>query len=99
MRFKLKYQERLKHTEIVSCVGWSGTNDVWSISDDNTIWKWDAQGEPEQKIMDIDFNVLAMDWYPNAKGSNEVLAVACADGSFKLISKAGRVDKNVPDAH
>ncbi len=49
--------------------------------------------------MDIDIPVLSMDWFPTAKGSSEVLALACSDGSFKLISKAGRVEKNVAEAH
>ena len=49
--------------------------------------------------MDIDANVISMDWFPIAKGSQEVLALGCADGSFKLISKAGRVEKSVAEAH
>ena len=49
--------------------------------------------------MEIDTPVLAMDWYPSGKGSNEVIAAACSDGSFKLISKVGRVEKNVTEAH
>lgn len=49
--------------------------------------------------MDIETPVLAMDWYPSGKGSNEVLAVACSDGSFKLLSKAGRIEKSVAEAH
>ena len=40
-----------------------------------------------------------MDWFPIAKGSQEVLALGCSDGSFKLISKAGRVEKSVAEAH
>ena len=40
-----------------------------------------------------------MDWFPVAKGSQEVLALGCSDGSFKLISKAGRVEKSVAEAH
>ena len=48
--------------------------------------------------MDIDQPVLAMDWLPG-KGTNEILALACSDGSFKLVSKAGRVEKNVSEAH
>jgi intraflagellar transport protein 80 len=40
-----------------------------------------------------------MDWFPIAKGSQEVLALGCADGSFKLISKAGRIEKSVAEAH
>jgi intraflagellar transport protein 80 len=49
--------------------------------------------------MDIETPVLGMDWYPSGKGSNEVLAVACSDGSFKLLSKAGRIEKSVAEAH
>jgi intraflagellar transport protein 80 len=49
--------------------------------------------------MDIDVPVLDLDWFPTGKGANEVLALACSDGSFKLISKAGRVEKSVAEAH
>ena len=49
--------------------------------------------------MDIDQPVLAMDWYPSGKGTNEILALACSDGSFRLVSKAGRVEKSVSEAH
>jgi intraflagellar transport protein 80 len=49
--------------------------------------------------MDFETPVLAMDWLPTTKGSQEVLALACSDGSFKLVSKAGRVEKNVAEAH
>ena len=48
--------------------------------------------------MDIDTPVLAMDWMPG-KGAQEILALACSDGSFKLVSKAGRVEKSVGEAH
>jgi len=50
-------------------------------------------------MMDIDAQVIAMDWFPTAKGSQEVLALGCADGSIKLLSKTGRVEKNVAEAH
>ncbi len=48
--------------------------------------------------MDIDTPVLSMDWLPG-KGNQETLALACSDGSFKLVSRAGRIEKNVPEAH
>ena len=28
-----------------------------------------------------------------------MLALACSDGSFKLMSKAGRIEKNITEAH
>lgn len=39
-----------------------------------------------------------MDWLPG-KASTETLAMACSDGSFKLMSKAGRIEKSVAEAH
>ena len=61
--------------------------------------KWDINGEPDSKVMDIDVPVMDMDWLPSGKGAAEVVALACSDGSFKLISKAGRVEKSVAEAH
>lgn len=87
MRFKIKRQEHNKHTDIVSGVGWTSSGELFSVSDDMTVWKWDINGEPETKIMEIDQPVLSMDWFPSGKGTNEVLALACSDGSFKLVSK------------
>ena len=49
-------------------------------------------------MLDIDTPVLSMDWLPG-KGNQETLAVACSDGSFKLVSKTGRVEKTVAEAH
>lgn len=49
--------------------------------------------------MDLDANAICMDWYPTAKGSQESLAIGCSDGTFKLISKAGRVEKSISEAH
>lgn len=51
------------------------------------------------KLQDVDASVLSTDWIPNAKGSQEVMALGCADGSFKLMNKTGRVEKTVAEAH
>ena len=49
--------------------------------------------------MDIDAEPICMDWFPTAKGAQEFFALGCADGTFKMISRAGRVEKSVNDAH
>ena len=50
--------------------------------------------------MDLKVAVIDFDWYSGAtKGVNEAFAMACADGSFKLVSKTGREEKSVADAH
>lgn len=99
MRFKIKKQDKPKHSDIVGAVGWSNNNELFSVSDDQTVWKWDVNGEPESKVMDVEGYVICMDWFPTAKGSNELVALGCSDGSFKLCNKQGRVEKNVTDAH
>jgi intraflagellar transport protein 80 len=99
MRFKIKRLDRNKHSDIVSCIGWSNGGELFSVSDDNTVLKWDINGEHDSKIMDIDVPVIDMDWLPSGKGANEIVALACNDGSFKLVSKAGRVEKSISEAH
>ena len=49
--------------------------------------------------MDIDAEPICMDWFPTAKGAQEFFALGCADGTFKMISRAGRVERTVNDAH
>lgn len=99
MKFKIKRLDRNRHQDIVSSVGWTNGGELFSISDDQTMLKWDINGEPDSKVMDIEIPVMDMDWLPSGKGANEVVAIACSDGSFKLVSKAGRVEKNITEAH
>ena len=45
-----------------------------------------------------------MHWFPSyskklASSTSDVFAVSCADGSFRLMSKTGRVEKTVANAH
>jgi intraflagellar transport protein 80 len=54
MRFKIKRLDRNKHTDICSCVGWSNGGELLSVSDDMTVLKWDINGEPDSKVMDIE---------------------------------------------
>jgi len=67
MRFKIKRAERNKHTDIVSCVGYSNSEELISASDDQTVLKWELNGEFESKIMEIDVPVVGIDWLPSGK--------------------------------
>ncbi len=99
MRFKIKKLEKGKHTDIVSAVAWGAANELFSISDDLTVYKWDFNGEPVTKLMDIESPCVDMDWFPSARASNELLALGSADGSIKLISASGRIEKSLDKAH
>ncbi|KAI8802527.1 WD40-repeat-containing domain protein [Cladochytrium replicatum] len=44
MKLKL-HQPPTKHTDIVSCVGWTGNNELFSCGDDRKIHRWSSDGE------------------------------------------------------
>jgi len=46
MRFKIRRLDRNKHQDIVPAVGWNNSGELFSVSDDMTIWKWGIEGEP-----------------------------------------------------
>ena len=99
MRFKIKKIDKAKHSDIVTSVSWNSANELISVSDDMTVFKWDLNGEPISKLMDIEVPVIDIDWFPNPRAAGELLAIACANGSIKLMSKAGRIEKSYDNAH
>lgn len=99
MRFKIKKLEKNKHGDIVTAVAWNSANELVSASDDLTIEKWDLNGEPVSKLMDLEIPCIDIDWLPSTRTAGELLAIACANGSIKLMSKAGRIEKSVENAH
>jgi len=99
MRFKIKKLEKSKHTDIVTAIAWNTSNELVSTAEDLAVYKWDFNGEPTSKLMDLDVPCVDMDWFPTARSSNDLLAIACSNGSIKLMSKSGRIEKSVDKAH
>ena len=99
MRLKLKQQEKNKHSEMVTGVGWTSSNELYSCSDDNSVCVWDMNGEAQSSPFTLETPVTSISWQPSSRGSSETLAVACVDGSFKILNKTGRVEKSVSEAH
>ena len=99
MRLKVKQQERNKHTEIVTTVGWNSSNELYSCSDDGKALLWDINGEPQPQELALESPVTGSSWQPGARGVQEVMAQSCSDGSFRLMNRSGRVEKTVAEAH
>lgn len=38
------------HTEMVTAVAWTPENELYSMSDDSTIHRWDGGGDPTGKV-------------------------------------------------
>ncbi|PNH11834.1 Intraflagellar transport protein 80 [Tetrabaena socialis] len=103
MRLKVKQGSAQVHSELTAALGWNVWNELYSCSDDQTIHKWNMLGEPEQKVCQVDAYYTDLHWYPMSSkktqaGGTDVFAVACTDGSVKVISRTGRVEKSI-EAH
>lgn len=90
--------------DVCTTVGWSATNELFSCSDDKTILKWNLNGDMNTKVCDVDAYITDMHWFPSYnKRANpsamSLFVVSCADGSFKLVSGAGRIEKDIKEAH
>lgn len=103
MRLKTKQAATSPHTELCSAAGFNVWGECFTASDDQTIQKWNLSGEPEGKVCQLDAYFTDLHWYPLSSkktqaGGTDVFAVACTDGTFKVLTRTGRLERNV-DAH
>lgn len=72
----------VSHKDIVTCLGWNPSNELYTCSDDKTIWKWNMEGEPITEIVkDTETYVTDMSWIPPKREiGSDVFAVSCSDG-------------------
>ena len=96
---KLKLISGEKHTEVVTSCCWSSDNKLYSMSDDKTILTWDYNGEFNTKFMDLDSYCTACEWGNSAKVGGELLAIGSTDGALLIVTKTGKIEKSVENAH
>ena len=96
---KLKLQIEDKHTELVAAVTWSPDNKLYSLSDDKTIQVFNYNGEYLEKFMDLDTYCTALEFGPRMKTGNDSLALGTSDGTLKIISRTGKIEKVIDSAH
>lgn len=99
MKLKLKKNSKENHHNLVWGVNWASNNLLYSFSDDKTILTWDLNGDYQGKFMDLDGFYTAAEWSTTLKSGNELLAIGSEEGQLKIISKSGRVEKAVQNAH
>merc|ERR1712087_754134 len=55
-----------------------------------------TDGEPQSMLLEVDSFCTSLVWHPVAQGrGSELFVVGCTDGTFKLISRQGRIEKSV----
>ncbi|XP_063772228.1 intraflagellar transport protein 80 homolog isoform X1 [Pseudophryne corroboree] len=105
MRLKTSLLKEPKHKELVSCVGWTSADELYSCSDDHQVMKWNLlNGETALMVKLLDDTYpIDIHWYPKnggnkKQGQSDMFALTSSDGKFHLISKLGKVEKSV-EAH
>ncbi|XP_074224840.1 intraflagellar transport protein 80 homolog isoform X3 [Camelus bactrianus] len=105
MRLKISLLKEPKHQELVSCVGWTTAEELYSCSDDHQIVKWNLLTSETSQIVKLPDDIYPIDlhWFPKSLGVKkqtqaESFVLTSSDGKFHLISKLGRVEKSV-EAH
>lgn len=108
MRLKTTLQKEAKHSELVSCVGWTSPDEVFSCGDDHQILKWNLLNNESSAVTKLGAEVYPTDmhWFPKGSAGGgrkqpggDVVALCCTDGKVLLIGKSGRIEKSVEAHH
>lgn len=83
---------------MVNGLTWSMSNEVYSISDDKILYRWDLSTNTPNNLMELDQYPTDID-FPTSKSLNDAFAIGFVDGSFRIVTKVGRTEKTVQDAH
>lgn len=105
MRLKTSLLKEPKHKEIVSCVGWTTADELYSCSEDLQILKWNLLTTETSLVVKLPEDIYPIDlhWFPKTVGGKkqtqaEIFVLTSTDGKFHLVSKIGRIEKSV-EAH
>lgn len=105
MRLKTSLLKEPKHKELVSCVGWTTADELYSCSEDHQILKWNLLTNETSLVVRLAEDIYPIDlhWFPKTVGGKkqtqaEIFVLTSTDGKFHLTSKIGRIEKSV-EAH
>uniref|UniRef100_A0A8C5DF42 Intraflagellar transport 80 homolog (Chlamydomonas) n=1 Tax=Gouania willdenowi TaxID=441366 RepID=A0A8C5DF42_GOUWI len=91
--------------ELVSCVGWTTADELYSCSEDHQILNWNLPTSETSIVVKLPDDLYPVDlhWFPKTVGGKkqaqaELFVLTSTDGKFHLVSKAGRIEKSV-EAH
>ncbi|XP_039612497.1 intraflagellar transport protein 80 homolog isoform X1 [Polypterus senegalus] len=105
MRLKTSLLKEPKHKELVSCVGWTTADELYSCSEDHQIFKWNLLTNETTQVVKLQDEIFPIDlhWYPKTAGGKkqtqaEICVLTSTDGKFHLVSKSGRIEKTI-EAH
>lgn len=80
------------HQELVSCVGWTTAEELYSCSDDHQIVKWNLLTSETSQIVKLPDDIYPIDlhWFPKSLGIKkqtqaESFVLTSSDGKFLML--------------
>ncbi|XP_061639072.1 intraflagellar transport protein 80 homolog isoform X2 [Phyllopteryx taeniolatus] len=100
MRLKTSLLKEPKHRELVSCIGWTTADELYSCSEDHQILRWNLLTSETSLVVKVpeDFYPIDVHWFPKTVGGKkqtpaEIFVLtstdAGEDGQIKNWSKSG----------
>lgn len=87
------FLQQCLHSELVSCVGWTSPEEVYSAGDDHQILRWNLLTNESSLVVKLNDDVYPTDmqWFPKSgaskKGSaSDVFALSSTDGQLQFCS-------------
>ncbi|XP_053567774.1 intraflagellar transport protein 80 homolog [Bombina bombina] len=103
--FNVRFLNFIVHKELVSCLGWTSADELYSCSDDHQIMKWNLLTGDTTLVVKLPDDIYPTDlhWFPKNVGNKkqshaEMFVLTSSNGKLHLISKLGRIEKSV-EAH
>ena len=91
MKLKSSLQKEPKHQELVSSVGWTNPDEVYSASDDHQILKWNILNNESTVLVKLPEDVYPTDmhWFPKGisgkKQGSDVFVLSSTDGEICML--------------
>lgn len=105
MRLKLQLPKESKHKDLVSCVGWTAADELYSCGDDHKVLKWNLMSDETSEVTALPDEIFPTDvhWFPKSIGTKkqpqtDIFVLTATDGKFHFVSRNGRIEKSV-EAH
>ncbi|GIX75577.1 intraflagellar transport protein 80 homolog [Caerostris extrusa] len=108
MRFKTYLGKEPRHTDIVSCIAWNTTDEVFSCADDHEVLIWNLVTNETTKLLTLPNDLFPTDMHIFPRTSTtgglkkqiggDVFIITTTDGKFHIINRTGRIEKSI-EAH
>ncbi|XP_031630866.1 intraflagellar transport protein 80 homolog isoform X2 [Contarinia nasturtii] len=112
MKFKINICKEIKHTGVLCCLDWSKNDEIYTIGDDQQLFKWDTKTRSETQVAKLpeDFYPNDLQWLCGNRSSNkstgnssgnkanDSLLICSNDGRFIMLNRSARAERIV-NAH